>query len=60
MRAILHRFLASEHAATSIEYAIIAAGVSITILVAVNALGTSVLGRYEEVSNALDAAYHGN
>jgi pilus assembly protein Flp/PilA len=44
-------FCKSESGATSIEYALIAAGVSIVIVVAVNAIGTSVKGSFESVSN---------
>lgn len=49
----LKRFVRADHAATSIEYALIAAGISITILAAVQAMGTSVKDRYIEVSNSL-------
>ena len=45
----IRRFLREEHAATAIEYAMIAAGIA----VAINALGVSVKGMYESVQTAL-------
>ena len=42
-----------ESGATSIEYAIIAAGVSIVILGAVNALGANVTNMFSSVATAL-------
>lgn len=42
MRKLLSRFLADESGATAIEYCLIAAGISIVILVAVNGIGTTL------------------
>ena len=39
--------------ATAIEYALIASGISIVILVAVNTLGTTMNGLYDSVNTAL-------
>ncbi|MDC7785759.1 Flp family type IVb pilin [Rhodoplanes sp. TEM] len=50
---VLKRFATDDRATTAIEYALIAAGISITIIVAVNAMGTSVRERFEEVSTKL-------
>jgi pilus assembly protein Flp/PilA len=47
---ILVRLLRDENGATAIEYAIIAAGISIVIVVAVNAIGTSLSAKFTEVS----------
>ena len=44
------RFLRDERAATSIEYAMIAAGVAVAIIAAVNSLGDSVKAMYETIS----------
>jgi pilus assembly protein Flp/PilA len=46
-------FLRDSNGATSIEYALIASGISITILAAVNAAGGTVQGMYQSVSDAL-------
>jgi pilus assembly protein Flp/PilA len=53
VRQLIRRFLASEHGATAIEYAMIAAGVSILIVVAVNAIGVSMNTRYTDINTAL-------
>jgi len=49
----LMRLMRDESGATSIEYAIIAAGVSIVILGAVNALGANVTNMFSSVATAL-------
>jgi pilus assembly protein Flp/PilA len=46
-------FFASEAAATAIEYAIIAGGLSIVIVAAVNSIGTSLNAAFTSVSTAL-------
>jgi len=53
MRRSLARFLRDESGATSIEYAIIAVGISIVIVSAVNSLGTNVSTRFTAMSTAL-------
>jgi pilus assembly protein Flp/PilA len=53
MLTLLSRFLKDQTAATSIEYAIIAAGLSILIVVAVNGIGTTLSGRFTSVNNSL-------
>jgi pilus assembly protein Flp/PilA len=49
----LSRFLADQSGATAIEYCLIAAGVSIVIVTAVNGLGTQLSSKYQSVSTAL-------
>jgi pilus assembly protein Flp/PilA len=49
------RLIRDDKAATAIEYAMIAAGIAVAILAAVNALGVSVLGMYETIKNAMGA-----
>jgi pilus assembly protein Flp/PilA len=46
-------FLKDNSGATAIEYALIAGGISIVIVVAVNSVGTSLVGIFTNVSNAL-------
>ncbi len=46
-------FLRDESGATAIEYGLIAAGISVVIIVAVNALGSKVKGTFEYVSNQM-------
>jgi pilus assembly protein Flp/PilA len=48
------RFLRNEDAATSIEYAIIAAGIAVAIVGVVTATGDAVKAKYETVQNALN------
>lgn len=52
LKLALH-FLRKQAGATSIEYAIIAGGISIVIVAAVQAVGGSTLGLFTAVSNAL-------
>jgi pilus assembly protein Flp/PilA len=47
-------FIRDETAATSIEYALIAAGIAIAIVTAVNSLGTTLGGKYGTVKAAFD------
>jgi len=53
MRRSLARFLGDESGATSIEYAVIAVGISIVIVAAVNGLGTNVSTKFTSMSTAL-------
>jgi len=50
----LRHFLADDNGATAIEYALIASGVSIVILVSVMATGTSLKTMYETVANGFN------
>ena len=47
------RFLKDETAATAIEYALIAAGISMTILAAVNGMGTTLGSKFTSVNTSL-------
>ena len=53
MRALLARFLCDEVAATAIEYAIVAAGISIVIVTVVAGIGSNLSGRFVSYSSAL-------
>lgn len=49
MITALRRFLRDERGATAIEYGIIAVGISVTIVVAVTAIGTNVRQGFDYV-----------
>jgi pilus assembly protein Flp/PilA len=53
MRLLFSRFLADQSGATAIEYAVIAGGLSIVIVTAVNGLGTAVTAKFTAVGNSL-------
>lgn len=53
MRAAVKAFLRDELGATAIEYALIAAGISITIVVAVTTIGTTINATFSSVSSQL-------
>ena len=46
-------FVVDESAATAIEYCLIAVGLSIVIVAAVNNIGTTLTGTFTSVSTAL-------
>ena len=55
MTIFLSNFLVEEDGATSIEYALIAVGVAVAVVAAVNALGNTVLvAQFEAVAGALN------
>jgi pilus assembly protein Flp/PilA len=56
MRTSFARFVKDESGATAIEYALIAAGIGVAILTAVNALGTSISGLFDSIGDKLDAS----
>lgn len=47
------RFLKDDTAATAIEYALIAAGISMAILTAVNGMGTTLGSKFTSVNTSL-------
>ena len=53
MMQLFSRFLSDESAATAIEYCLIAAGISIVIVVAVNGIGTSLNTSFTSVNSSL-------
>jgi len=53
MNKLVMRFLRDNSGATAIEYGLIAAGISVAIIVAVQATGTAVKGTFNSVANAL-------
>jgi pilus assembly protein Flp/PilA len=53
MLARVKSFLANENGATAIEYALIAGGVAVAIVTAVNGLGTKVTSLFNSVNSAM-------
>jgi pilus assembly protein Flp/PilA len=51
-RSIL-KFLSDETGATAIEYGLIAAGIALAIITAVNGLGTTLNGTFASVNTSL-------
>jgi pilus assembly protein Flp/PilA len=51
-RSILN-FLADESGATAIEYGLIASGIALAIIAAVNSVGTSLKGVFTQVATSL-------
>jgi pilus assembly protein Flp/PilA len=56
MKNLIARFVKDESGATAIEYGLIAAGISLAIIAAVQALGTSLGNTFTSISTTLDAA----
>jgi pilus assembly protein Flp/PilA len=50
---IFAKFIADERGATAIEYGLIAAGISIVILAAVNGIGSTLNTKFASVSSSL-------
>jgi pilus assembly protein Flp/PilA len=50
---VLKRFLRDERGATAIEYGLIAAGISLAIIAAVNNLGTKLSSKFAAISSSL-------
>ena len=53
MRSALTRFMNDESGATAIEYGLIAAGIAVAILVAVNSVGSSLTTLFNTVATDL-------
>ncbi len=53
MRRLFRNFLRDESGATAIEYGLIAAGIAVAIIVAVQGLGTALNTTFSSVSTAL-------
>jgi pilus assembly protein Flp/PilA len=49
----LRKFFADETAATAIEYGLIAAGISLAIIAAVNGLGTNLKTKFTSINSSL-------
>ena len=53
MRRLLAEFFRDESGATAIEYCMIAAGLSIVIVAAVNGIGTALNTKFAAISTSL-------
>ncbi len=56
MKHLLSRFYADESGATAIEYGLIAAGIAVVIIAAVQAVGSGVKNTFCSVATAVGAA----
>ncbi|MGF6306854.1 pilus assembly protein Flp/PilA [Bradyrhizobium sp. i1.8.4] len=53
MKAFIVRFLQNESGATAIEYGLIATGIAIAIIAAVNGVGTNLSGTFSTIAGSL-------
>jgi pilus assembly protein Flp/PilA len=53
MKSLIARFAKDESGATAIEYGLIATGIAIAIITAVNLVGTNLTARFNQVAGAL-------
>ena len=53
MTSIIKAFFKDESGATAIEYGLIAAGISVAIITAVNGLGTKINSNFTTISSSL-------
>lgn len=53
LRARLRDFLHDQSGATAIEYALIASGIGVAIIAAVNGLGTKISTKFTSISTSL-------
>ena len=53
MKSLVTRFVKDESGATAIEYGLIAAGISVAIIVAVNGLGGTLNNTFSNVNTQL-------
>jgi pilus assembly protein Flp/PilA len=53
MKNLVSRFVKDESGATAIEYGLIAAGISLAIIAAVNGLGSTLNGKFGSINTSL-------
>ena len=53
MKTLVRRFLNDDSGATAIEYGLIAAGIAVAIIAAVNTLGTNLTTTFTSISTQL-------
>ena len=53
MKALLSMFWRDESAATAIEYGLIAAGIAVAIIAAVNGVGSQLSTNFNSISSSL-------
>jgi pilus assembly protein Flp/PilA len=54
MKAMVSKFLRNESGATAIEYGLIAAGIALAIITAVNGLGTKLTDKFTAINTSLN------
>jgi pilus assembly protein Flp/PilA len=53
MKNLVSRFLANESGATAIEYGLIAAGIAVVIIAAVQLIGTNLSATFQTIAAAV-------
>jgi pilus assembly protein Flp/PilA len=53
MKNLIARFVKDQSGATAIEYGLIAAGISLAIIAAVNGLGSNLNGKFTSINTSL-------
>ena len=53
MKNLIGRFVKDESGATAIEYGLIAAGIAVAIITAVNGVGTALSSKFVSISTSL-------
>ena len=53
MRFLFQKFLSDQSGATAIEYGLIAAGIALAIIAAVNGLGTTLNTNFNNINSSL-------
>jgi pilus assembly protein Flp/PilA len=53
MKNLIARFVKNESGATAIEYGLIAAGISLAIIAAVNGLGSTLNTKFSSINTSL-------
>jgi pilus assembly protein Flp/PilA len=53
MKTLIARFVKDESGATAIEYALIAGGISLAIIAAVDGLGTTLSNKFTTINSSL-------
>jgi pilus assembly protein Flp/PilA len=53
MKSMFMSFLRDESGATAIEYGLIAAGIAVAIIAAVNTLGTTLKGTFSTINTSI-------
>ena len=56
LRLLVRRFVHDERAATMVEYALMIALIAIVCIIAVQTLGESASGKFNEASNAISGS----
>ena len=55
MTALFKKFAADENGATAIEYGLIAAGIAVVIITAVQLVGSNLSGTFQKIATAVSS-----